>query len=796
MHTSNAKTLPILVSFLFLLSAPGFSQDKFTISGYLKNATSGETLIGASVYVPTLQTGATSNVYGFYSLSLPAGSYTLKYSYVGHKPVEKQLDLRENTAINIELSPIEELLEEVVVRAEAENANIKKLEMSTQKLDMQTVQKMPALLGEVDILRSIQQLPGVSTVGEGAAGFNVRGGSIDQNLVILDEAPVYNSSHLLGFFSVFNPDAVKDVKLYKGGIPAQYGGRLSSILDVRMKEGNRKKLSASGGVGLIFSRLTIEAPIVKDKASFILAGRRSYFDVVARPFLREELRNSAFNFYDLTLKTNVVLNPRNQLFLSGYLGRDVFKFGENGGFNWGNQTLSFRWNHLFNSRLFSNITAFYSKYDYKLGFRDKEDNDSFDWTSHITNYSIRPELNYFVNPKNTLTFGGQALLYGFSPGSASGVSAGERLDFSLSKKRALETSVFIGNEQTVSPKLSLQYGLRYTLFAFLGKGTAYEYHPAEAPGERRFVKNGTDYKDWEVIKTYQNLEPRFSLKYELNNRSSLKASYQRMSQYLHLISNGAASIPLDVWTPSTNNIRPQLADQIALGYFRNFAQNTYETSAEVYYKKFDHLVEYVDGANLMLNEFLEGDLLAGIGRAYGLELLVEKKKGRFTGWIAYTLARTERKIEGINNNKWFPARFDQTHNLGLTTFYEANSRVTLSGTFTLISGTPSTFPTNRIEQQGYLIPHNAEGSRNNYRIPAYHRLDVALTLKRKPKVGMKNKSFWVFSVYNLYGRRNPFSIFFRQDKKRPQIGQPIRTEAVRYSIIGNLIPSVSYNFKF
>lgn len=784
-------TLTLLLVSITFVSA----QNKVTLSGYLKDGDTGETLIGASVYVTELETGVISNVYGFYSISLPEGNYTVKFSYVGYTTVERQINLDKNVTLDIELPLASEQLDEVTVTAEAEDANVKSIEMSVQKLEMKTIQKMPALLGEVDVLRSIQQLPGVSTVGEGAAGFNVRGGSIDQNLVILDEAPVYNSSHLFGFFSVFNPDAVKDVKLYKGGVPAQYGGRLSSILDVRMKEGNSKRLSASGGVGAIFSRLTLEAPIVKDKASFIVAGRRSYIDVLAQPFLGDDFDGSAFNFYDLTLKANVKLNDKNQLFLSGYLGRDVFKFGENGGFNWGNQTVSFRWNHLFNERLFSNVTAFYSNYDYELGFRDGPDN-SFDWNSKIKTYSVRPEFNYFINPKNTLTFGGQAIVYDFEPGNAFGVSEGQLADVSLDNKYAAEAAVFIGNEQELSPKLSMQYGLRFSWFNYMGKGRAFEYADATEVGQRRFVNNFTQFDQWESIQTYSNFEPRFSLKYELNEVSSVKASYQRMAQYLHLISNGAASIPLDVWTPSTNNIKPQLADQIALGYFRNFKQNMFETSVEVYYKDFQNLVEYIDGADLLLNEFLEGDLLTGIGRAYGAEFYVEKKKGKFTGWIAYTLARTERQVDGINQGEWFPARFDQTHNFNVTAFYEVSRRLTFSSTFALVSGTPTTFPTNRIELQGYVIPHNSEDKRNNYRIPAYHRLDISATLNRKPKEGRKNDSFWVFSVYNLYNRRNPFSIYFRQGEVRPPAGQPINTEAVRFAVIGSFIPSVSYNFKF
>ncbi|MEL6864936.1 MAG: TonB-dependent receptor [Bacteroidota bacterium] len=784
-----------LLLWLVLGNSPISAQEKFTLSGYIKDAANGETLIGASVFINELAAGGVSNAYGFYSVTVDAGTYTVEYSYLGYDKIVKTVELNANVKLDIELLEEAAQLEEVVVIAKSENANVSSMEMSTNKLDIQTIQKIPPLLGETDIIRSIQLLPGVSTVGEGATGFNVRGGSIDQNLVLLDEAPVYNSSHLFGFFSVFNPDAVKDVKLYKGGIPAQYGGRLSSILDVRMKEGNSKRFSGSGGVGLIFSRLNLEAPIIKDKASFIIAGRRSYADILARPFLSGDLSDSALNFYDLTLKTNYYINEKNRVFLSGYIGRDIFEFGEGAGFNWGNATATFRWNHLFSDRLFSNITAFYSNYDYELNFGD-EDENRFDWDAKIINYSVKPELTYFVNTNNVITFGGQTTLYEFQPGNAIGVSEGESTDISLDQKYALESSLYIGNEQTINSSLSLLYGIRYSHFNYMGEGRAYEFGDA-ALGERRPVVGEPQVFDqWESIQTYSNLEPRFSMRYEIDPRSSIKASYMRTVQYLHLISNTIAATPLDVWTPSTNNIEPQKADQFAIGYFRNLKDNTYETSVEIYYKDMQNQVDYIDGADLLLNEFLEGDILAGDGRAYGVELLIKKVKGKLNGWISYTLSRTERQIEGINNDEWFPARFDQTHNLSIIGFYDLNKRWTFSANFSLISGTPATFPTNRIELQGYAIPHNATNERNNFRIPAYHRLDLSATLNGKKKEGKRFENFWVFSIYNVYNRRNPFSIYFRNQENRPAPDAFVSTEAVRFSVIGNFIPSVSYNFKF
>ena len=764
-----------------------YSQNTRTISGYISEAESGETLIGANVYIIEDQKGTISNEYGFYSISLPPRTYTLQFSYLGFITIERKIDLTTNLKLDVELSSVAAELQEIVISSEAANANVSTNEMSINKLDISTIQKMPSLLGEVEILRSIQLLPGVSSVGEGASGFNVRGGSIDQNLVLLDEAPVYNSSHLFGFFSVFNPDAVKDVKLYKGGIPARYGGRLSSILDVRMKEGNKKKLALNGGIGAIFSRLSVEAPIVENKASFIVAGRRSYIDVLAQPFLNEDVEGSVLNFYDLTFKTNYDFNDKNTLFLSAYFGRDNFGFGDDAGFNWGNSTTTLRWNHLFSDKLFSNFTAYFSDYDYQINF-GSESTNKFDWDASISNYAVEPEFTLFLTPGNIIRFGALGIVYEFEPANAIGVSEGEVTDLTLPKKYALESGIFIENEIDISSNLSFNYGLRLSHFNYAGKGTSYTFSETQV-GLRRPVESSQDYDQWETIQTYTNLEPRFSMKYQLDDSKSFKLSYNRMSQYIHLISNTTAATPVDVWTPSTNNIQPQIADQVAIGYFQNFKDDTYEMSTEVYYKKLEHLVDYIDGADLLINQFLEGDLLDGRGRAYGLEIMLKKKEGKFNGWLSYTLARTERQVDGINNNDWYPSRFDQTHNLSLTAFYDLSKRVSLSANFALISGTPTTFPTTRFIQQGYIIPNDAFGSRNNVRIPSYHRLDVSATLKGKKNHQRRWNNEWVFSIYNLYSKRNPFSIFTR-------LGENGVTEAVRLSVVGNFIPSISYNFNF
>ncbi len=773
-----------------------YSQEtKTTLSGYIKDATNGETLIGATAYVKDLSVGTTSNEYGFYSITIPTrGNYKVEFAYLGFQSSIVNLDLSDNLKFSLELAPEAAELEEVIITAEPEDENVTNVEMSVNKLDIATIKKMPSLLGEVEIIRSIQLLPGVTTVGEGATGFNVRGGSIDQNLVLLDEAPVYNSSHLFGFFSVFNPDAVKDVKLYKGGIPSRFGGRLSSILDVRMKEGNNKKLTVNGGIGVIFSRLSIEAPIVKNKSSFIIAARRSYIDILSKPFLPEEQSDSGLNFYDLTIKTNYTFSEKDRIFLSGYLGRDNFVFGEQAGFNWGNATGTLRWNHLFSDRLFANLTAYYSDYDYSLSFGDDTLN-RFDWDARILNGSIKPEFTWFANPQNLVKFGGQLIAYKFEPGNAIGVSEGESQVISTDPRYALESALYIENEQEIGDNLTLNYGLRWSHFNFTGEGVAYTF--GDVPlGERRPVVGFETFDQWESIKRYSNFEPRFSAKYQLDGTSSIKASYNRMTQYIQLVSNTTASTPLDIWTPATNNVKPMLADQVALGYFKNLKDNTYELTTEVYYKKSQHIVDYIPGADLLLNPFVEGDLLEGEGRAYGLELMFKKNKGKFTGWISYTLARTENNVPGINNNEWYPTRFDQTHNMSLTTFYEFNDRWSVSSNFAYVTGTPASFPTSRFEQQGYIVPYNAEESRNNVRIPSYHRLDIGATRKGKIDPNKKWYGEWVFSIYNVYSRRNAFAIFFQQTDGRPVLGEPSSTEAIKLSVIGNFIPSVSYNFKF
>jgi hypothetical protein len=786
--------------FLILIIQQSFAQTpaKFTINGYVKDAANGEALIGATVYVKPLNDGVVTNEYGFYSITLPAGTYEISYSYVGFQALAKAIELTANMRQDIELLDEAGQLQEVVVTGDLEQANAQNAEMSNNKMDIRTILKVPSFLGEADVLRSLQLLPGVSTVGEGASGFNVRGGGVGQNLVLLDEAPVYNTSHLFGFFSVFNPDAVKDVKLYKGAIPSRYGGRLASLLDVRMKEGNSKKFEATGGIGSVFSRLAIESPIVKDKASFIIAARRSYIDVLARPFTDVFDDGATLNFYDLTLKSNYNINKKNRVYLSGYFGRDKFLFDANQGFSWGNATSSFRWNHLYSDKLFSNVTVLFSKYDYKLQFGD-DDLNRFNWNSSIRNFIVKPEFSWFLNNKNEITFGGEAIYYTFDPANAVGITNGATSDISVPKRYNLETSIFIGNSQQLTEAFSLDYGIRFSQFRYLGPGESYTFNDT-VPGIRRTLREVTSFRSGETISTYLNPQPRFSFKWQVNPVSSIKGSYNRMIQYLHLISNTTASNPLDVWTPTTKNIKPEQGDQFTLGYFTDLGgAKNWEASAEVYWRQTKNQIDYIDGADLLINKLLEADLLSGRGRAYGLELYLQRKSGRLNGWLSYTLGRTELKVEGINNNKWYPTRYDQTHNLKLAAFYDLSKRWSVSGNFVFTSGTPTTFPTSRFIVQNILIPLNAFDSRNNVRIPAYHRLDISFRLEGKEmKKGKqrKNHDYWMFSFYNVYGRKNPFSIYFSQKDERTLTGASLDSQATQLAIVGSIIPSISYNFKF
>ena len=766
-----------------------FAQSaRATLSGTIRDAQNGESLIGVTVYArnPATSAGITTNAYGFYSLSLPPGSFTLTVSYIGFTTQTIPITVSTNQKLDIQLHDEAKALQEVTVSESRPQDNVQQVGMSVNTLSIKTIKSMPALLGEVDVVRSLLSLPGVTSVGEGGVGFNVRGGATDQNLIIQDEASVYNASHLFGFFSVFNPDAVKDVKLYKGGIPAQYGGRLSSVLDVRLKEGNAKKLTINGGIGLVSSRLTIEAPIIKDKSSFIISARRSYADLFLK--VSPTLKDNSLYFYDLTAKWNYTINQNNTVYASGYFGKDNFGFGSVFGLNWGNATGTLRWNHVYNSKLFANYTFAYSKYTYDLKFSN---GGEFKWDYNIQNYHLKADHTYYLNDKNTITFGASGTRYRFQPGTVSGSGSSPLgSGSSLADQNAVETALYADDEQILSRKLTVQYGLRLSNWQFLGPYTTYQYSGTN--GQRKQPVEETTYGDNKPISNYTNLEPRLSLRYQLTPTASLKASYNRTAQYVHLISNTTAGSPLDIWWPTTNNTKPEIANQVAVGYFKNFAEGRYEASLETYYKTLTNQVDYIDGADTRLNKYLEGDLLYGQGRAYGMELYVKKNYGRLNGWVSYTLSKTEKQIDGINNNEWYNAKYDRTHNLAIVGIYEASKKWTVSANFTYQTGVATTFPSSKYYVQGIAVPQRSDNARNNYRVPAYHRLDLSATMHRAPHAdGRPRRGDWSFSIYNVYSRRNAFSVYFQQDKDNPSV-----TTATRLSIFGSMIPSATYNFHF
>ncbi len=760
----------------FCLLTPSFAQD-FTVSGYLRDVETGEELLYAAVTVEGTTIGVSTNEYGFYSLTLPSGKYDITYSYVGYQSQTFSLTLNENLRKDVELGA-GTMLEEVVVVSEEADQNISSTEMSVATLDIKDAKLIPVLFGEQDILKTIQLLPGVSANSEGSSGFFVRGGDSDQNLILLDEAPVYNASHLLGFFSVFNSDALKDVKLYKGGIPAQYGGRLSSVLDIRMKNGNTKNWTGSGGLGLISSRLTLEGPIQNDKGSIILSGRRTYADLILR-LVRPDFSDTQLYFYDFNAKANYKLGESDRLYASGYFGRDIFNLGPVG-LNWGNVTGTLRWNHIFNDQLFSNVSFIYSDFDYGFGIDNA--GTAIDLSGGIENYALKQDFNWYPNPNNSIQFGWDATYYKFAPGSFT-IDSDElenQAGIEIPNQKAIEASVYIDNEQKIDSRLSLYYGLRMSTFSNIGAYDVKTYN------EEDEVETITSYGSGEIYNTYFNFEPRFSATYILNPKSSLKASYNRMNQYIHLLSNSNAGSPTDIWVPSSELIKPEVADQVAVGYFRNFNDNQYEFSAETYYKRLDNLVEYEDGAETFLNEDVEAEIEFGQGRAYGLELFLKKKTGRLTGWVSYTLSKSERQFDAINNGEWFSARQDRTHDISVVASYQLTPKLTLSGSWVYFTGDAVTFPVGKYEIDGEL--QTLYTGRNGDRVPDYHRLDLGLTWVLKDSD--KWHSDLNFSVYNVYDRHNTYSIDFRESENNAG-----EFEAVQTYLFG-AVPSITWNFNF
>ena len=792
--------IPKKISLLFIIlfaTLSSFSQDKFTLSGTITDTNSNETLIGVNVLIPELKTGVTTNEYGFYSITIPKGNYTIQISYLGYQTLEESITLNQNIKNNFKLFGNETALQEVIITDNRSKTDIKKPEMSVNKLSISTIKKMPVVLGEVDVLKSILLLPGVTNAGEGASGFNVRGGGADQNLILLDEATIFNSSHVFGFFSVFNPDAIKDLKLYKGGIPSRYGGRASSVLDIYQKDGSSKAFHMNGGIGLISSRLLAEGPLVKDKGSFLIGGRASYAHLFLK--LSEEQKNNAAYFYDLNTKLSYKLNDNNSLYLSGYFGRDVFSLNKSFTNTYGNSTLNLRWNHLFSDKLFSNLSLIYSDYYYGLDL----DFVGFKWDSGIKNYNIKYDFKNYISDTFKLNYGANAIYYDFNPGTIkpSDTESGINYD-QLDKKYALEPAVYLNVDQEISKKISISYGLRFSLFYRLGESTVNIYqdnNPVTFNTDMQIYEKATPidtkyYGKNEVIESFNNFEPRFSFAYQLNEDQSIKASYNRMVQYLQLISNTSSPTPLDVWTPSDNFIQPQLADQVALGYFRNFKDGAYSLEVETYYKEIQNRLDYIDGADLIANKAIEQVILNGQMRSYGLELMLRKNEGRLNGWISYTLSKSEQQTpgrtpleSGINNGEWYNSVYDKLHNIAITSSYTLNEKWSFGANFALQSGQPVTYPNGQYEYLGINVP--SYGLRNENRLPAYHHLDIAATLTPRKNKDRNWKGEWVFSIYNLYNRKNAASINFRQNVDTGY------NEAVKTSIFG-VVPAVSYNFKF
>ncbi|CAM1340468.1 TonB-dependent receptor [Tenacibaculum amylolyticum] len=781
---------------LLLTSFFGFSQEKFTISGTLKDKANGETLVGATVIVNNMNLGVSTNEYGFYSLTLKEGTYTLQISYLGYVAIEKQIDLNKNVQLNFELQEDASELEEVVITTKGlKKTNLRTPQMSVTQLSTKTIKQIPAVMGEVDIIKSIQLLPGVTNAGEGASGFNVRGGAEDQNLILLDEAIIYNSSHLFGFFSVFNSDAIKDIKLYKGGIPAQFGGRISSVLDIRQKEGNSKQLALTGGIGAISSRLTLEAPLFDGDGSFLIAGRASY----AHLFLKLTDNENSAKFYDLNFKSNYKIDEKNRIFLSGYSGQDDFSLAENFTNSYGNISANLRWNHIFNDKLFANTSLIYSRYNYGLQINSV----GLDWKSSINNYNLKYDVSYYANDKLKFNFGASGIYYQFDPGDLNPLNDSSPINpRKLDNKFAVEGGLYGSLEHKISDKLTAMYGLRYSTFHRLGSQTLNQYqnnlpvvyNPTLGIYERAEPIGETSYGSGSTISFFDNLEPRFALSYQLNENSSVKGSYNRTAQYLHLISNTTSATPLDVWAPSGEFIKPQLADQYAVGYFRNFKDGEYSFEVETYYKTVANRVDYIDGADLIAQNTIEREILIGEMRSYGAEFLLRKNSGNFTGWLSYTLSRAEQRTPGnasgglgINQGNWYSTAFDRTHDISLTGNYKLNEKWSFGGNFVFQTGRPVTNPNGQFQYEGLSVPTYSE--RNADRLPAYHRLDISATLTPRKNKNRKWKGEWVFSIYNLYNRSNAASISFEQNTTTGV------NEATQTTIFG-IIPSVSYNFKF
>jgi hypothetical protein len=783
------KAAIILV--LTLLSAAVFAQNKYTISGYFKDAFSGETLIGATLTIKGNSRGISSNQYGFYSITLTEGNYTLITSFVGYQSQVFNISLTKDSLLNISLVSGASLSEEVIVTARKRDNNVKNAQMGKVTLPIEQIKAIPAFLGEVDLLKVVQLLPGIRNAGEGTAGIYVRGGGPDQNLIMLDDAVVYNTGHLFGFFSIFNSDAIKNVSLIKGGMPAQYGGRLSSVLDISMKEGNNQQFQTEGGIGLIASRFSVQGPIKKDKASFILSARRTYIDAIVKPFVSKssQFYGSGYYFYDLNAKLNYKFNEKDRLYLSGYFGRDVFDFVNgrqslNVNIPWGNATGTLRWNHVFNNKLFANTTAVYN--DYNFSFRAAQDNFAVKLASGISDLSLKQDFDFYPFSKHKLKFGALYTYHRFTPSIVTGKQDSVEFNpLNAQVKFAHEGAVYVQDDWEISDKWNVNAGLRYSGFQQIGP---YKIYQTDANGNRT---DSIEFEKGEKVKTYGGIEPRLTIRYSINEGMSIKGSVTRNLQYIHLVSNAGTTLPTDLWVPSTYKVKPQLSWLYAAGVFRNWKNNMFETSLEVYFKDMQNQIEYREGYTPNTITDTEDDFVFGKGWSYGSELFINKVKGKFTGWIGYTLSWTWRKFPQLNFGEKYPAKYDRRNDISVVAMYQLNKRWKLAGTFVYGTGNAATLP-----QRFYIIGGvlTQEYSRiNQYRLPSYHRMDLSAILRGKKNDQRKLQTEWVFSVYNAYSRQNPYFIYF--DQSGTPMNGSIQIQAKQVALFP-IIPAVTWNFKF
>lgn len=783
-------TMRVAIALCLLLGVlQGAAQQKYTLSGYVRDSLSGETLIGATVLVSGQSKGVATNSYGFYSITLPGGEYRVAASFAGYRAEDTSLQLTSDLQLNFGLGQ-RAMLDEVVVSSRLRASNVRTPQMGKIDLSVARIKSVPVLLGESDLLKTLQLLPGVRNAGEGNTGLYVRGGGPDQNLIMLDDAVVYNTGHLFGFFSIFNSDAIKNISLYKGGMPAQYGGRLSSVLDVAMKEGNMKKYEAEGGIGLIASRLSVQGPIKKDKASFIVSARRTYIDLLTKPFISKnsDFYGSGYYFYDLNTKVNYKFSDKDRIYLSGYFGRDVFTFSNaqrsfRADIPWGNSTATLRWNHVFSSKLFANTTVVYN--DYKFSFGASQNDFALKLSSGIRDWNAKLDFDYFPSPRHRVKFGGLYTYHTFVPNVLRGEQGETTFEpNNQTRKFAGEAALYLQDEWSISDKLNVNAGLRYSRFTQLGPYTIYA---------RDAYGNNTDSTSFErgaAVKTYGGPEPRLTLRYSLGEETSLKAGVTRNLQYIHLVSNAGSTLPTDLWVPSTYRVQPQISWQYAAGIFKNFADDQYETSLEVYYKDMRNQIEYREGYTPSLSD-PEDEFVFGHGWSYGTELFVNKTRGRLSGWIGYTLSWTRRQFDALNEGEPYFAKYDRRHDISVVGTYELNKKWKLSTVFVYGSGNATTLPERFYVVDGVLTQEY--GKINQYRLPAYHRMDLAATYTPRIKPGRRFRHSWVFSVYNSYSRLNPYFIYF--DQQGSPLDGSLRVQALKVSLFP-LIPAVTWNFKW